>query len=155
TNKSLFLQTDGALSFTAPTTDGAGPGGPEAKFDEYVSDPAKPVPYRPRPVVDSDNTGWRTWLVTDQRFVDGRQDVLTYESEPLTKAMKLSGEPLVHLVASTSGTDSDWVVKLIDVQPDRMAPPQEMGGYELPLATDIFRGRYRTSFEHPEAIKAD
>ncbi|HEX6771061.1 MAG TPA: CocE/NonD family hydrolase [Acidobacteriaceae bacterium] len=144
----LYLEADGKLSFNAPAAT-------EAKFDQYVSDPAKPVPYRPRPVVDSDYTGWRTWLVTDQRFVDGRQDVLTYESEPLTKAMKLSGEPLVHLVASTSGTDSDWVVKLIDVQPDRMAPPEEMGGYELPLATDIFRGRYRTSFEHPEAIKAD
>jgi hypothetical protein len=85
--------------------------------------------------------------------VDGRQDVLTYVTEPLQKAMKLSGEPMVHLVASTSGTDSDWVVKLIDVQPDRMVPPEEMSGYELPLATDIFRGRYRTSFEHPEAIK--
>jgi predicted acyl esterase len=80
---------------------------------------------------------------------------LTYETEPLKQAVKLSGEPLVHLVASTSGTDSDWVVKLIDVQPDRIAPPVEMSGYELPIATDIFRGRYRTSFEHPEAIKAN
>ncbi len=77
---------------------------------------------------------------------------LTYETEPLKEAMKLSGEPVVHLVASTSGTDSDWVVKLIDVQPDRTVPPLEMSGYELPLATDIFRGRYRKSFEHPEAI---
>jgi putative CocE/NonD family hydrolase len=103
----------------------------------------------------ADGTGWRTWLVTDQRFVDGRPDVLTYETEPLKEATKLSGEPMVHLVASTSGTDSDWVVKLIDVQPDRVAPPVEMSGYELPIATDIFRGRYRTSFEHPEAIKAN
>jgi putative CocE/NonD family hydrolase len=113
----------------------------------------KPVPYRPRPVDPADGMGWRTWLVTDQRFVDGRPDVLTYETEPLKEPMKLSGEPVVHLLASTSGTDSDWVVKLIDVQPDRTAPPVDMSGYELPIATDIFRGRYRTSFEHPEAIK--
>jgi predicted acyl esterase len=92
------------------------------------------------------------WLLMDQRFVDGRPDVLTYETEPLKEAVKLSGEPVAHLFASTSGTDSDWVVKVIDVYPDRMAPPVEMSGYELPLATDIFRGRYRTSFEHPSAL---
>jgi putative CocE/NonD family hydrolase len=146
-SKPLYLTADGGLSFEAPAA------GSDAKFDEYVSDPAKPVPYRPRPVDPADNTGWRTWLVTDHRFVDGRPDVLTYETEPLKEATKLSGEPMVHLVASTTGTDSDWVVKLIDVQPDRTAPPVEMSGYELPIATDIFRGRYRTSFEHPEAIK--
>ena len=144
----LYLTAGGGLSFEAPVDK-------SAKFDEYVSDPRKPVPYRPRPIVASDSTGWRTWLVTDQRFVDGRPDVLTYETEPLKEPMKLSGEPTVHLVASTSGTDSDWVVKLIDVQPDRTAPPVEMSGYELPIATDIFRGRYRTSFEHPSAIKAN
>ncbi len=150
TSKPMYLTAGGGLSFDAPAK------GPKAgQFDEYVSDPMKPVPYRPRPVDASDSMGWRTWLVTDQRFVDGRPDVLTYVSEPLKETMKLSGEPVVHLVASTSGTDSDWVVKLIDVQPDRVAPPAEMSGYELPLATDIFRGRYRTSFEHPEAIKAN
>jgi putative CocE/NonD family hydrolase len=148
-SKPMYLTAGGGLSFEAP---GAGKG---SNFDEYVSDPAKPVPYRPRPVDADDETGWRTWLVTDQRFVDGRPDVLTYETEPLKEPLKLSGEPVVHLVASTSGTDSDWVVKLIDVQPDRIAPPVEMSGYELPIATDIFRGRYRTSFEHPEAIKAN
>jgi putative CocE/NonD family hydrolase len=148
-SKPMYLTAGGGLSFEAP---GAGKG---SNFDEYVSDPAKPVPYRPRPVVEDDEMGWRTWLVTDQRFVDGRPDVLTYETEPLKASLKLSGEPVVHLVASTSGTDSDWVVKLIDVQPDRIAPPVEMSGYELPIATDIFRGRYRTSFEHPEAIKAN
>jgi uncharacterized protein len=145
----LYLTAGAGLSFDAPA-DGAG-----APFDEYVSDPAKPVPYRPRPIDAADAMGWRTWLVTDQRFVDGRPDVMTYETEPLKEAIKLSGEPTVHLVASTSGTDSDWVVKLIDVEPDRTAPPVEMSGYELPIATDIFRGRYRTSFEHPEAIKAN
>jgi uncharacterized protein len=147
--KALYLTAGGGLSFSPPAD------GSPTKFDEYVSDPGKPVPYRPRPVDDADGRGWQTWLVTDQRFVDGRPDILTYETEPLIEAMKLSGEPVVHLVASTSGTDSDWVVKLIDVQPDRTASPVEMNGYELPIATDIFRGRYRTSFEHPEAIKAN
>jgi hypothetical protein len=147
TTKALYLGADGKLSFTAPA---AG----DAKFDEYVSDPAKPVPYRPRPVTGG-GPGWQTWLVTDQRFVDGRPDVVTYVSEPLKEPMKLSGEPMAHLVASTSGTDSDWVVKIIDVQPERVTPPTEMNGYELPLATDIFRGRYRTSFEHPQAIEAN
>jgi len=145
----LYLTAKGGLSFEAPAA------GREAQFDEYVSDPAKPVPYRPRPIDDADMMGWRTWLVTDQRFVDGRPDVLTYETEPLPSAVKLSGEPRVHLVASTSGTDSDWIVKLIDVEPNRTAPPVEMSGYELPIATDIFRGRYRASFEHPESIKAN
>jgi putative CocE/NonD family hydrolase len=148
-SKALYLAAGGGLSFAPPAEGNA------AKFDEYVSDPNRPVPYRPRPVEDNDAHGWRTWLVTDQRFVDGRPDVLTYVSEPLTEALKLSGEPVVHLVASTSGTDSDWVVKLIDVQPDRTAPPLEMSGYELPISLDIFRGRYRNSFEHPEAIKAN
>jgi putative CocE/NonD family hydrolase len=148
-SKPLYLTAAGGLSLVPPTEAGA------AKFDEYVSDPAKPVPYRPRPIDDADEMGWRTWLVTDQRFVDGRPDVLTYETEPLKGPMKLSGEPVVHLVASTTGTDSDWVVKLIDVQPDRIAPPTRMSGYQLPIATDIFRGRYRASFEHPEPIKAN
>lgn len=159
----LYLNAGGALSFETPKKD------EKTQFDEYVSDPAKPVPYRPRPVVNSDGTGWRTWLVTDQRFVDGRPDVLTYVSEPLTRPMKLSGEPIVHLVASTSGTDSDWVVKLIDVYPDtKVAPgdaggvfpgvigtPYNMSGYELPIGIDIFRGRYRTSFERPSAVEAN
>jgi len=151
-SRPLYLTAKGGLSFNSPAD-------ANAKYDEYVSDPAKPVPYRPRPVDPADGTGWRTWLVTDQRFVDGRPDVLTYETEPLKEAMKLSGEPMVHLLASTSGTDSDWVVKLIDVQPNKGVPPSmgmtDFSGYELPIATDIFRGRYRTSFEHPEAIKAD
>jgi putative CocE/NonD family hydrolase len=145
-SRPLYLAAGEGLSFDAPQAKGG------SGFDEYVSDPAKPVPYRPRPVDEADGNAWRTWLVTDQRFVDGRTDVLTYETEPLKEAMKLSGEPVVHLVASTTGSDADWAVKLIDVQPDRKTPPKEMSGYELPLATDIFRGRYRTSFEHPEPI---
>ena len=113
-----------------------------------------------------DGGAWRTWLLHDQRFVDGRPDVLTYVTAPLTKPLKLAGEPIVHLIASTTGTDSDWVVKLIDVYPVDQPPAldtegafpgtlgvePDMSGYELPLAIDIFRGRYRTSFSHPEAI---
>jgi len=148
--KALYLTARAGLSFAPPSVEGNA-----AKFDEYVSDPSNPVPYRPRPVDDNEARGWQTWLVTDQRFVDGRTDVLTYETEPLAEPMKLSGEPVVHLVASTSGTDSDWAVKLIDVQPERTVPPMEMSGYELPISLDIFRGRYRSSFEHPEAIKAN
>jgi hypothetical protein len=120
-----------------------------------VSDPAKPVPFSPRPYVSTDTDAWRTWLVHDQRFVDGRPDVLTFVSDPLTAPLHLSGRPDVNLYASTSGTDSDWVVKLIDVYPGTDPYDAAMGGYELPIATDIFRGRYRTSFEHPAAVSPD
>ncbi|RXH54678.1 CocE/NonD family hydrolase [Granulicella sibirica] len=152
-SKRLYLTASGKLSFDAPAS--AAPNASSNKFDEYISDPAKPVPYRPRPVAADDNAAWGSWLVTDQRFVEGRPDVLTYESEPLKEPMKLSGEPVAHLFASTSGTDSDWVVKIIDVFPDRGTPPVDMNGYELPLSTDIFRGRYRTSFEKPAALTPD
>ena len=162
--KPMYLAAGGGISWDAPAKEGKG-----EKFDEYVSDPAKPVPYRPRPVDAADGTGWRTWLVTDQRFVDGRPDVLTYETEPLKEDLKVAGEPMVHLFASTSGTDSDWAVKVIDVYPDGPAVrpdnggafagvvgvPADMRGYELPISTDMFRGRYRTSFEKPEALKAN
>jgi uncharacterized protein len=131
---------------------GGGPDYSASKFDEYVSDPAKPVPYRPRPIVNLDEEAWRTWLVTDQRFVDGRPDVLTYETQVLPWPVAVSGAPIVNLYASTSGTDSDWVVKLIDVYPDSVPSQPGMGGYELPISLDIFRGRYRTSFEQAEAI---
>jgi len=143
--KPLYLAADGKLSFAAPA---AG----VAQFDEYVSDPAKPVPFSPRPFDAKDDEAWRTWLVRDQRFVDGRTDVLTYETEVLTKPVRVSGRPEANLYASTSGTDSDWVVKLIDVYPGTMPSEPAMGGYELAISMDIFRGRYRTSFEHPQAI---
>ncbi len=144
-SKPLYLTADMGLSFTAPDAD-------SSKFDEYVSDPAKPVPYIPRPVMAVDGEAWMTWLVHDQRFVDSRPDVLSYETAPLTEPLRLSGAPIANLVASTTGTDSDWVVKLIDVYPPTTPNEPEMGGYELPISLDIFRGRYRTSFEHPEAI---
>jgi putative CocE/NonD family hydrolase len=98
---------------------------------------------------------WRLWLTTDQRHVDGRPDVLTYISPPLTAPVKISGIPIANLFASTSGTDSDWVVKLIDVYPDVVPSQPELGGYQLGVAMDIFRGRYRDSFEYPSAIPAN
>ena len=144
-SKPLYLTAGFGLSFTAPTGDAKSASG----YDEYVSDPAKPVPYVPRPVRGSE---WGTWLLADQRFVDGRPDVLTYRSPVLTEAVRVSGAPVVHLAASTSGSDSDWVVKLIDVFPEEVPSDEEMGGYELNIAMDIFRGRYRESFEKPKAI---
>jgi putative CocE/NonD family hydrolase len=146
--KALYLLAGGKLGFDAPA---AG----QAEYDEYVSDPAKPVPFVPRPVVFSDRTMWTTWLVQDQRFVDGRPDVLTYVSEPLTAPLRIAGAPQAELLASTSGSDGDWVVKLIDVYPDQVPSAPAMGGYELAVSLSIFRGRYRESFEHPQAIASD
>ena len=153
-SKRLYLTADKSLSFDAADAPDA-PDVPTAagpKFDEYVSDPANPVPYLPRPVNPVDGVAWQTWLVTDQRFVDGRPDILAYETAPLTAPLRVSGAPIANLVASTTGSDADWVVKLIDVYPGTVPSQPEMGGYELPISLDIFRGRYRTSFEHPEAI---
>jgi putative CocE/NonD family hydrolase len=100
----------------------------------------------------SDGAAWKTWLLSDQRFVSDRTDVLVYTTEPLTEPVRIAGQPIVNLVASTSGTDSDWVVKLIDVYPDDVPSQPEMNAYQLPIGMDIFRGRYRQSFEHPEAL---
>jgi len=144
-SRPLYLGVNGALSFEAPAADAS-------QYDEYVSDPANPVPYRPRPVVDEDSDAWKRWLVEDQRFVDDRTDVLTYVTPPLKAPLRVSGAPEVNLYASTSGSDSDWVVKLIDVYPGVVPSQTAMGGYELSISLDIFRGRYRTSFEHAEAI---
>ncbi len=130
----------------------------EASFDEYVSDPAKPVPFRRRPsqqVGYGNGLTWSEWLVDDQREASGRPDVLVFTSEVLTAPVKISGQPVANLVASTSGTDSDWVVKLIDVYPDEVAGQAEMGGFQLMVSADIFRGRYRESLETPKAIAAD
>jgi hypothetical protein len=127
-----------------------------ASYDEYISDPAKPVPFRARP---SQPVGyeppftWTEWLVDDQREASGRTDVLSYTSEVLTAPVHILGQPMANLVASTSGTDSDWVVKLIDVYPDAVAGQPDLGGYQLPIAMDIFRGRYRESFSAPQPIE--
>src|SRR5262249_15937677 len=103
----------------------------------------------------ADGDAWRRWLVTDQRFVADRQDVLSYVTPALTEPVRIAGAPVVHLVASTSGTDADWVVKLIDVFPDEFPNQPELGGYQLSIAMDIFRGRYRESFETPKPIAAN
>ncbi len=129
-----------------------------AAFDEYVSDPAKPVPFRARPIQPMGYTSeltWSQWLVDDQREASGRPDVLAFVSDVLKAPMKISGQPITHLVASTSGTDSDWVVKVIDVYPDEVAGQPKMGGYQLMVSADIFRGRYRESFEHAKALAPD
>ncbi len=147
-SKRLYLSSGFGLSFTAPAGQGTA-------YDEYVSDPAKPVPYQLRPVHFADEDAWRRWLVDDQRFVVDRPDVLSYETEPVTEPLRISGAPVVNLIASTSGSDSDWVVKLIDVYPDEVPSRPEMGGYELGIAMDIFRGRYRESFETPKPIASN
>jgi hypothetical protein len=151
TLKPLYLQAGFGLSFDKPA------GGPNdgTLSDAYVSDPARPVPYLPRPVKASDPEAWRTWLVRDQRFVDGRPDVLTYETATLTAPVRIQGAPIADIVAATTGTDGDFVVKLIDVYPSEYPSQPELGGYQLPIGTDIFRGRYRVSFEHPSPIPAN
>ncbi len=149
----LYLNAGMKAGFSAPKTG-------DAAYEEYVSDPAKPVPFRARPTrpvgydIDKGLT-WPLWLVDDQREASGRTDVLAFTSEVLTAPVKISGQPVANLVASTSGTDSDWVVKLIDVYPDEVAGQEQMGGYQLAVSMDIFRGRYRESLETPKPIKAD
>jgi putative CocE/NonD family hydrolase len=140
------------------TTGFAAPRAGDPAFDEYVSDPAKPVPFRARPsqpVGYDKGLTWPQWLVDDQREASGRTDVLAFVSPPLTAPVKISGQPVANLIASTSGSDADWVVKLIDVYPDEVAGQPALGGYQLMVAADIFRGRYRESFETAKAIAPD
>jgi putative CocE/NonD family hydrolase len=140
----LYLQPGSKLAFAAPTQGDA--------FTEYVSDPAKPVPYRARPI---DGSSWSRWLVDDQREASGRTDVAVFVTDVLTEPVRISGQPIANLVASTSGTDSDWVVKLIDLYPAQMAAEPHMGGYQLMVSGDIFRGRYRESFSSPKPLAAN
>lgn len=142
--RQLYFQAAGKLSFDPPPRVAA-----EA-FDSYISDPANPVPYRHRPI--EIRSGWTTWLVEDQRFVDHRPDVLTWTTEPLKDDVVVAGKVVANLYASTSGTDSDWIVKVIDVYPEKYGPDPKLGGYQLMIAGDVFRGRYRNSFEKPEPI---
>ncbi len=144
----LYLASGLKLNYGAPGPD-------DRPFEEYVSDPNKPVPFRARPIQPmgySEGLTWSEWLVDDQREASGRPDVLAFTSDALDAAVKISGEPIANIVASTSGTDSDWVVKLIDVYPDEVAGQREMGGYQLMVSADIFRGRYRESFETAKGI---
>ncbi|WCE04278.1 CocE/NonD family hydrolase [Pseudoxanthomonas sp. JBR18] len=140
----LYLQADRGLGFEQPA------GG----SDSYVSDPANPVPYLSRPI-PQENDRWRTWLVQDQRFAENRGDVLTYTTPVLDKAVTVEGAPIADLFARTTGTDGDFVVKVIDVYPGSDALNPDMSGYELPVSMDIFRGRYRKSFADPSAIPAN
>ena len=147
--RNLYFGPGGTLSFEAPTDPG-----PDA-FDAYVSDPAHPVPYRKRPIQTTYFPGgskWSTWLVEDQRFVDDRPDVLSFETPPLEEDVTIAGEVVAHLFASTSGSDADWIVKLIDVYPERQPENWDLAGYQLMVSNEVFRGRYRKSFEKPEAI---
>jgi uncharacterized protein len=150
-HQNLYLQAGGDLRL------GSSVAAPSA-FESYVSDPAKPVPYLPRPIHiegDEGETNWQTWLVSDQRDAAARTDVLSFATTALKDAVKISGEPVANLVASTSGTDGDFVVKLIDVYPDEVGREPKMGGYQLMISADILRGRYRDSYSNPKAIPAD
>jgi uncharacterized protein len=149
TVKHLYFQSGGRLSFDAPSATGGS--------DSFVSDPAHPVPYRPRPVewtYDPRGSRWAQWMTEDQRFVDGRSDVLTWQTGQLPNDVVIAGDVTAQLFASTTGSDADWVVKLIDVYPDSLTDRPTMGGYELMIAGDIMRGRYRKSYSKPEAIPA-
>jgi putative CocE/NonD family hydrolase len=144
----LYLGGQFTASFTKPPVSG---------HDDYVSDPSKPVPFTPRPIDMGDPKQWKPWLVHDQRFVSDRPDVLVYQSAALEKPVHIMGAPQVDLFAATSGTDSDWVVKIVDVYPntspeaDQGAMPG-MAGFELPIGIEIFRGRYVHGFDKPQAL---
>jgi uncharacterized protein len=160
----LYLRSDGTLSFEAPAADS------QKDFVQYVSDPANPVPYRQRPISPTYPGGdWRTWEAADQRFVDHRPDVISYVSAPLDHDLVVTGPLAAELFASTSGTDSDFVVKLIDVYPedavknawkleDGPAPGEyakSLNGYLLPIAMEVRRGRYNKSYSQPEPLVAN
>ena len=142
----LYLAGDAALSFDKPK----GTGG-----DSYVSDPAHPIPFVQRPVQLDNADQWKPWLVSDQRFANSRPDVLSYETQVLDRPVRISGAAVADLFAATTGSDADWVVKLIDVYPPQVPSQPELGGYQLAVAMDIFRGRYARSFEHASAIPAN
>jgi putative CocE/NonD family hydrolase len=144
----LYLAPSFKLNFQAPSA-GA------AAFDEYISDPAKPVPYRIRPIPPLGGPLWHAWLVDDQREAFGRTDVLSFVSDVLTSPVAISGQPEANITASTSGTDGDFVVKLIDVYPDEVPQQPELGGFQLAVSMDIFRGRYRESWDKPRPLKAN
>jgi len=148
TPEKLYLRASGSLSWQPPHATGA------QAFDRYLSDPAHPVPYRHRPIEETYGPGsrWYTWLVEDQRFVADRPDTATWATPPLEHSVCIAGDIAAHLYASTTGSDSDWVVKLIDAYPETYPAQPRMAGYELMIADEVFRGRFRHSFEHPQAI---
>ena len=147
----LYLNAGYKLSMSAPASS-------DSPFDEYISDPGKPVPYRARPSQPMGYTTeltWSQWLSDNQVEASGRPDVLVYTTDVLTSPVKISGQPIANIIASTSGSDADWVVKLIDVYPDEVAGQPNLGGYQLMISADIFRGRYRESLETPKPIAPD
>jgi putative CocE/NonD family hydrolase len=148
----LYFGPAGTLSFELPSADA------DKTFDAYVSDPAHPVPYRRRPIQTTyfpPGSQWSAWLVEDQRFVDDRADVLTWATEPLGSDVAIAGEVVAHLFAATTGSDADWIVKVIDVYPEHYPEGWTLAGYELMVSSEVFRGRFRRSFEKPEPIKPD
>jgi uncharacterized protein len=148
-SRNLYLAANGTLSFDKPAA-------PKSKYDEYVSDPAKPVPYRTRPTLagSADDSTWGEWLVDDQRNAAARPDVLVYETEPLKEPVRLAGQPIANLFASTTGTDADWVVKIIDVLPSEDPNHPKMGGYQWMVSADILRGRYRQDPANPRPLES-
>jgi len=164
TATNLYFRNDGTLSFEKPASSGGPP------YREYISDPANPVPYRQRPISPTYPAGdWRRWEAADQRFVDGRPDVLTYVSPSLDHNITVTGALSATVFASTSGTDADFVVKLIDVYPENVQPnawnaddgpspgayARSLNGYELPIAMEVRRGRFLSSFEIPHPLIAN
>lgn len=148
TPRNLYLHHGSKLTFEKPSTEN------DQESESYVSDPANPVPYRQRPIQPTYGRGssWFTWLVQSQKFLEGRKDVLSWRSEVLDRDLTINGNVIAHLMASTTGTDSDWVVKLIDVYPDNYPDDTKMNGYQLMVVDDIFRGRYLHGFDQPQAI---
>jgi putative CocE/NonD family hydrolase len=149
TPRQLYFGPNETLSFDKPASDA------DSAVDSYVSDPAHPVPYRQRPIQATYFPGgsrWSTWLVEDQRFVEHRADVLDWETAPLDRDTTIAGEVVAHLFAATTGSDADWIVKLIDVYPEQYPKNWALAGYELMVSNEVFRGRYRRSFEKPEPI---
>jgi putative CocE/NonD family hydrolase len=146
--RNLYLLPGGRLGFDPPAA-------ASQEYDEYLSDPAKPVPYRQRPtlVPHSPESTWNEWLVDDQRHASCRPDVLVYETEPRKEPLRVAGEPIARLFASTTGSDADWVVKLIDVWPDEVPDHPRLGGYQQMLSADILRGRYRLDPANPAPIE--
>jgi putative CocE/NonD family hydrolase len=152
TSRTLYLLPNGGLGFEQPA--GSKEAASKDKYDEYVSDPAKPIPYRLQPTLDVEapDSTWGEWLVDDQRFAASRPDVLVYQTEPLKEPLRVAGQPFAHLAASTTGTDADWVVKIIDVWPEEVPNNMKISGYEQMLSADILRGRYRENPAVPRAI---
>jgi len=158
----LYLQSGGALRLSAAADSAAADGTADhssaAGFESYIADPAKPVPYLPRPIHmggEEGATRWQTWLVSDQREAASRTDVLSFATPVLKEPVKISGEPIANLIASTTGSDGDFVVKVIDVYPDEVGREPSMGGYQLMVSADILRGRYRDSFSNPRPIPVE